>query len=168
MLETAEPVIKSAIGAKIAAACDGSDYFFNGNIYNIFLYDEHGNPTAAWELDGSLFDKVGHADGVMNGDVSFVGIASLDACAWLIGGDFLANGQDLGAAASWALTVAGDAQARGAGNVSHSDASGGSTIMADQRWTHDDTNLNWDFTTDYSASGSPKSSTSRLGLGLGL
>ena len=71
---------------------------------------------------------------------------ALDGCSWIVGGAFSADSQTLQATAGWTLTVTGTAIATGV-DVEHSDASGGSRIIAnDSTNTDSGNNSHWVFT----------------------
>ncbi len=70
---------------------------------------------------------------------------ALNGCDWVIGGDFVANGQTLKATAGWDLQVTGSANAYGAGAVAFCDATT-TTINAFQGpFTDNGDNTNWIF-----------------------
>ncbi len=70
----------------------------------------------------------------------------MDGCAWVIGGNFTADGQTLNATASWDLQVTGTANASGTGSVEYSDANEGtSTEIRAFNWVDGGNNSNWNF-----------------------
>jgi len=88
---------------------------------------------------------------------------TMDACRWIVGGNFTADGQYLHATEPWYLQVTGSAQCSGEGEVEYSKATGFRTVEAPS-WTDLADNDNWVFGEETSSSTLALLTTSTVAL----
>lgn len=107
-----------------------------------------GTSTGTGDLDpnGQTITIVGNCSWAAAFDFNSAA-ANMNSCTWVVGGDFLADGQTLNATAGWDLQVTGLAQASGYGSVEYCDGDvAGSTEIRAIGWTDGSNNANWLFT----------------------
>jgi hypothetical protein len=109
-------------------------------------------------LAGGSLDMGGAYTLAASGDLDWANgfsVTPANGCTVSVGGNFTCDAQDLTAAtAPWFLNVTGTAVAAGIGDVSYSDASGGTEIDATAGpWTDSGNTDNWSFSTGIEIAG---------------